>query len=265
MHGLLVDVQNDAAVAAAYQAWDANPASSSRANDVAESIKDLVTDLLRTHTNVRYLVIAGDDRVVPFYRLLIYPYGTPVDSSWVRENQYPYIDSSTTVGAAMQQNMTLTDDYYADFTPQIVDRIPHQVLIPDFAIGRLVETPAEIAAVVNAFLAGNGATTFQTASVAGWTFVEDAADEQCTIYASTPGVSTDCSLVGGQWGPVELRQRLLDGASRHRLLQRSCQSLRVPDAVHKLCRFLRSRGGRRFVGPKLPLLRFGLPRRLDRA
>ena len=39
------------------------------ANAVAEAIRDLVFDYMETHPGIRYMVIVGNDTIIPFYRV----------------------------------------------------------------------------------------------------------------------------------------------------------------------------------------------------
>lgn len=163
VRGVVLDVAADPAVRAAYGAWDGDPGDWQKANAVAQAIKGLVDQYTVDYPNLRYLVIVGSDDVMPFYRVQD---RNPL--MW-RESRYRAQTPPGTVRAALAADMVLTDDFYADRTPTTPsspfwsDGRPFY--LPDFAIGRLIETPQEIAAVIDAFLADDGAIALDLALV----------------------------------------------------------------------------------------------------
>ncbi len=204
--GLVVQVENDATVAAAYAAWDADPTSTARANAVAEAIKAVVDAQWASYPDLEYLVIVGDDRVVPFRRVL--------DQTRHPESNYGSVSSASTTGAALRDDMTLTDDYYADAVPTIPgspDWDGHDLYIPDLGTGRLVETPDEIVAQIDAFLADDGVTAGD-AIVTAYDFLEDGAQAVCNEL-SGDGLTTDCTLIGESWNATQFRSNVLN--TRH--------------------------------------------------
>jgi len=204
--GLVVQVENDAAVAAAYAAWDADPTSTARANAVTAAIKDLVDAQWAAHPDLEYLVIVGDDRVIPFRRVL--------DQTSYPESNYGAVSPTSTTGAALRDDMTLTDDYYADAVPTVPDSPGwdgHDLYIPDLGIGRLIETPAEIIAQIDTFLADDGLTT-SSAIVTGYDFVKDGAQVMCDELRGD-GITTDCTLIGEHWDRDDFITQVLN--TRH--------------------------------------------------
>lgn len=109
-------------VSTALAAWRRNhdpTQTNRRANALAESLQRAIQrrgDLLEG--GPRYIVIAGDDRVIPLYRLRIDP-PTVGRSEWATETVYfsegrGSVAAGSTVGAALSADMTLTDDLYGD-------------------------------------------------------------------------------------------------------------------------------------------------------
>ncbi len=192
VRGIVVLVEADPAVAAAYAAWEADPTSTAQANAVTASIKAVITNYWSTFPGLEYLVIVGDDRVIPFRRV--------PDQTAYPESHYQDVSCTSTVGAALCDDMTLTDDYYADAVPTVPDDPGwdgHDLYIPDLGVGRLVETPAEINAQVDTFLAGNEVGV-DGAIVTGYDFVRDSAQAMCAALRDD-GITTDCTLVGNSW------------------------------------------------------------------
>ncbi|NJN45032.1 MAG: hypothetical protein HC806_10145, partial [Anaerolineae bacterium] len=70
MRGIVVPLDGDANVNAAYTAWNADYCNVFTANDVAKSIRTLIQDYSNDPANdLQYLVMAGSDEVIPFLRV----------------------------------------------------------------------------------------------------------------------------------------------------------------------------------------------------
>ena len=152
--GIPVYVEEDEAVADSYQLWDSNSQDPERANDVARHIKRLIDDKLKEYTGVKYIIIVGDDRIIPYYRIpdnTDKPFGP---ESWYTEDDYTKLNTDSTVGSALHNNMFLTDNIYAADKPiewkTAGVNIP-ELFIPVIPVSRLVETPNEISAIIDAF------------------------------------------------------------------------------------------------------------------
>jgi hypothetical protein len=197
VRGVIIPLDLDAAVASAYDAWDANPTDASYANAVTAAVRQVILAYLQTYPQVTYLVLVGDDRIIPFHRV--------PDMTQTPESHYTDVLTTTTVGAALAADMTLTDNYYADlaFTP--VDG--HDLYLPDLAAGRLVETPAEIQGQIEGFLA-YGPRWADEALVTGMDYLEDVASSICSVLEAG-SMTVDCSLVGPAWSLDDFRERLL--------------------------------------------------------
>jgi len=207
VEGAVIQVENDAAVAAAYSAWTAdllNLLDTDKANAVAGAVRNLLITFLNNNANVEYIVIVGDDRVIPYRRV-------PEGSLSKTESQYATsVTTNTTQWAACQDDMILTDDYYADEVP--TDWQGHELYIPDYAIGRLIETPDEIMAFIDAFLADDVIET-DNALVTGYDFVQDCGDIVSTLFGYDT-IATDDALVGYSWQGADFRTRQLEASPR---------------------------------------------------
>jgi len=203
--GLIVQVETNASVAAAYSAWIADPLSTAKANNVASAVRNLVMATLEDNPNVEYIVIAGRDEVIPFRRVL--------DRTGHPESNYESSASEgTTPRAACRDDMSLTDDYYADREPGQEDG--HEFYIPDYALGRLVETPDEIMALIDTFLADGGVTA-DGVLVTGYDFVQPEAQEMCDVWRTDLGsASVDCTLMGDWWTGSQLKEKQLNTVPR---------------------------------------------------
>jgi hypothetical protein len=141
----------------------------------------------------------------------IYPYSMTNDSGWVPESRYAYSylrsDQRSSVGWALIGNQTLSDDFYADFTPTAW-RPDHDLYIPDLALGRLIETPEEMLAGINDYLGRGGQVNLTRAAISGYDFIKDAGQRECETW-TTDGLTTDCALTQGSFSAADLIARML--------------------------------------------------------
>lgn len=208
-NGLVLQVEEDATVAAAYSAWLANPTSFAHANAVADAIHDLIVAQLGTSPDLANIVIVGDDRVVPFRRVQ--------DRTRHPEHHYDLVPSDTTTGAALAAGRTLTDDFYGDRVPTIPRRPgwgSRPLYIPDMAVGRLVETPVEIIGQIDEFLTGDEIEVGE-AIVTGYDFLVDSAQEICSALIADD-LFPDCGLIGSNWTASQFISQVLE--QRHDLV-----------------------------------------------
>lgn len=206
VQGAVVDVSSDAAVQSAYADWTASQASLQeidKANAVAAAIRNRILTFVETATNVKYVVLVGADPAIPFRRVLdlVPPKTTGANPTSVLEQSYANdVTANSTVAAALAANMVLTDDYFVDKTPsEWTDKQNNkrELYIPDYAISRLIETPAQMRAFIDVFLADQ-TIEVSKALVTGWDFVQDTAQVIATIVDSD-GATADATLIGTTW------------------------------------------------------------------
>ncbi len=115
-------------------------------NLLAEEIKSIV-DSYRTPQPanpappvpeaLRYVTIIGDDTVIPFFRY-------PDQSLLGQESGYfPPVNNNSISEAALRRDFVLSQDAYGSGVS--VDIRTNIFPVPGLAVGRLVETPSEIA------------------------------------------------------------------------------------------------------------------------
>jgi hypothetical protein len=218
--GVVLPLENVPAVDAALQAWDtahaANPATSQPAAlAAAKAIHDYLWapgtgQASAVFTQARYLVLVGEDQALPFYRVK--------DSTGVLpESAYSELSATSTVGAALAASAGaaggyfLSDDYYGAAEPEATQVGSTELWLPSLAVGRLVQTPAEIEGQINRFIAQNGEVRATRALTTGYDFLIDGAQD-ITAALAVPGVTVDSSLVGQRWMPADLKCRLLGQA-----------------------------------------------------
>ena len=168
--GIVVPVDGDATVAQAYAAWDADRCSPEAANDVGRAINTVGESYLTAFPQVQYMVMVGDDDIIPFTRTL---------DDTVLSNQRDYYDSvrfpggDNPISAAYAYGMVLTDNGYTDRsnTPFLTGHLADG---SDLASGRLVETPAEILGAIDQYTA-KPYVDMSRAVTTGYDFIADLA------------------------------------------------------------------------------------------
>jgi uncharacterized repeat protein (TIGR01451 family) len=166
--GMILPVDYSSTVRDAYAAWDGNAADPQAANDVAAAIRLVLRDAILSHHKVQYVVIVGSDEIVPFHRV---PDETYLSNEYSYATQAHLIQPSA-LYASLLHGYVMTDDYYVDMAP--VPWMGRELYVPDYAIGRLVETPAEISGMLNEFETSKGELVVETALVTGYDFLTDA-------------------------------------------------------------------------------------------
>lgn len=185
VHGEILRLDNNTEISAAYANWLSDETNVDKANLVTDAIRRVLQTFLQEHEGVKYVVLAGDDRALPFRRV---PDGVPQSP----EKEYLDVDTTHATGAAIRSNYYMTDDFYVDRQP--TQASGHEIYIPDLAIGRLIETPDDMIHTINNFLGmPNGAVQVDNILVTGYDFVNDVAQENCKDWGKA--MNNDTSKV----------------------------------------------------------------------
>jgi hypothetical protein len=169
--GVVYPVESNANVAAALASWDADPCSPQAANAAFTEISAIVDSVRAQRPTLKNIVVVGGDDISPMARVADY---TQISN----ESDYAaslLLNNGTNKGtplsaSAAGQNI-LTDDPLGDVDP--IPWLDHSLYVPDLAVGRLVEKPADIIAQVNQFNAANGVLNPQTMLTTGYDFLAD--------------------------------------------------------------------------------------------
>ena len=186
-------------------------------NLAASAIKRIV-DAYRKTNPIEYVVVVGDDSVVPFFR-----YADPALLG--NETLYsPPVKDDTASQASLRLGYVLNQDGYG--SSQEVSLHGNKFPVPDLAVGRLVETPAEIGGLLDAYLgrAAGVVATPTSSLVTGYDFLQDAADAVAANLSAGIGGTRNDTLIANQglapvnsWTAANLRTKLL-GSGRHDLV-----------------------------------------------
>ncbi len=214
--GAVVNVGADARVAAANAQADANTACPFAKNLVAAAIKEIV-DKYRAAVPpnpLEFVVIVGNDNVIPYFR-------HPDLAGLANEKNYspPVLDSSA-LQASLKLGYVLSQDRYGSRID--IARNVGTFPIPDLAVGRLIETAADMTGMLDAYLGTSGGVTpiNSSALVTGYDFIADVAaairDELAAGLGA--GGSVDTLIEAGNlpptdpsaWTAGQLRSALLE-------------------------------------------------------
>ena len=188
-----------------YDDWDTSPCRVAAANQVTDAIRAAIQAELASGT-YEYVVILGDDSVVPFRRTTT---GVVVGD----ESQYlagSFLRPGSPLAAALAASQELTDDFYTDAAPTPFQT--GELYLPDVVTARMVETPAEIAGQMQAFVDSKGYLDARTAVVAAHDFLADGGNAIADTLAEvvdpeglTRLVDTDETPAAEQWSAGDLR------------------------------------------------------------
>ncbi len=165
----VLDVSTLGGVQHAYDTWDAAPCDPAAANAVVSQLGAAIDDAVRTHPTIAHVVLVGNDDQLPFAR---------VRDATMYSNEREYAsevgDAQSPLTAALSLGYLLSDDPYGDAHPVMVG--PRELFAPTIAVGRLVETPSEIATALSSYLSSSGRLDPTTAFSSGYDFLTDGAE-----------------------------------------------------------------------------------------
>ena len=169
-------------------------------NLVAEATRDIVNSYRDDAGTLKYVVVVGDDSVVPFFRY--------ADNAGLgpESNYAPPMADDTPSEASLRGNYVLGQDAYgAEDDVSIKGTV---VPVPDLAVGRLVESPVDITAALQRFGTRAGAPLTPTSTLAtGYDFLTDAADAVAADFAAgIPGGDHDTLITDADVPPTTTTQ-----------------------------------------------------------
>ena len=140
--GQILEVDGDAAVRAAYGAWDAQPCSINAVNNVVAAVNAVVARFRAASPSVRYVTLLGSDDALPMMRRL-----DPVTISNETEEAADLLftlrnGNANALYAAAALGYFLSDSVYGAFTT--MPWLGRDLYLPNVAVGRLVETSKDI-------------------------------------------------------------------------------------------------------------------------
>ena len=154
--------------------------------------------------SVKHIVVVGDDTVLPFGRILD-------NTSYANERGY----ASTFFGTSNNQYLSTyalgllpTDDPLAD-----VNYAGQGPYVPELALGRLVETPAQIISQVDQYVTRNGAIAPTRALTTGYDFLKDGSTQISTRLKAKVGAANATELINDTWSKTDLLGAMFPAAN----------------------------------------------------
>ncbi len=190
-------------VNADYTTWDTNRCSPDAANDVARQIATQIDTVHANQPALQHVVLVGDDTALPFFR---------VADGTTAANESTYAQSfsgNNSLVGSLARSYIQTDDPYG--TARGVSVSGRELFVPDLALGRLVESKADIVKALDTFTSSNGQldpATGSSALVTGYDFLTDGA-QSIAGSLKADGFPTSGTLISETW----TRQNLLDALS----------------------------------------------------
>jgi len=228
VQGAVVNVASDPVVASLNAQADAKKACPYAKNLVASAITRIV-NAYRATNPLQYVVVVGDDSVIPFYRY-------PDPALMGNEKLYvPPVRDDTASQASLRLGFVLNQDGYG--SSGSVSLHGNAFPVPDLPVGRLVETPTEVEGMLDAYLGtGAGVVPTPTSSLTtGYDFLQDTADVIAGHLSAGIGGSNNATLITNRnvspetvtvgtnpdrthsWTGADLRRSLLN-SGRHDLI-----------------------------------------------
>jgi Tol biopolymer transport system component len=198
----VVPVEADAAVAQAYSDWDLQPCSPHKANAVVRSVTEVVDGIRAAHPTLKYVVLVGGDDIVPHAR---------VDDATSYANEIQHAGTFPTNNqylGAFGNFKLLTDNPYG--ATEAIPFFNRHLYVPELAVGRLVEKPAEIARAIQKFVEFEGSLAPETAFTTGYNFLGDGADAIHGALEQLLGAGAT-SLISEDWTSGDILTALRSG------------------------------------------------------
>jgi hypothetical protein len=195
VNGVVIDVSADPVVRFFNEQADQNFDCPFTKNLVARSIKAVI-DRYWTLNPLEYVVLVGNDSVLPFVR---YP-----DEALLgpERNYVPPVEDFTASQASLRLNYVLGQDAYGSRCGLALKT--SDLPLPDLAVGRLVETPGEVAGMIDSFLLSGGTIRPASTLVTGYDFLADTATAVQTEFAAGLGGSgADALISAAELAPAE--------------------------------------------------------------
>ncbi len=193
--GAVIPVDADTDVLSALEERATASCSPAKANAVVRAVGALLDNPQIVRPTVKHIVVVGDDTVLPFGRILD-------NTAYANERGY----ASTFFGTANNQYLSTyalgflpTDDPLGD-----VNYRGQGPYVPELALGRLVETPAQIISQVDQYIARNGTLAPTRALTMGYDFLKDGSTQISNRFKARFGTANATELINDTWSKDNL-------------------------------------------------------------
>ena len=172
--GVVLPIDGDPNVRTAYQNWDASPCSIDAVNNVVQSIDDVIAQYKAQLTSVKYVVVLGNDTVIPFWRQYDRVAISPeIDEANELENFTSDSRPANPIFAAAAQNYVLTNGAYG--ARSRITWLGSDVPLPQDSVSRFVESTDDISAQLQQYNGTSGILDPKSEFSSGDSFFSDSA------------------------------------------------------------------------------------------
>ncbi|HSM66647.1 MAG TPA: hypothetical protein VK860_10105 [Ilumatobacteraceae bacterium] len=208
----------------AYAEWDSAGGSCDpdAANAVVAAINAEIIDPVRDQ--LTHVVILGPDELIPMARL--------ADETQIA-NEYDYRhefegdltgfvpNGRNALTSSFWESTILSDEPYGESAARSLGN--RYLYVTDLALGRVVETPAEIADALDTFVEFDGKLDIDTATVLGYDFLADGSDAIADTLAEDLPVDRELARgpdpqTGEGWTAARATEKLVEAAAANALV-----------------------------------------------
>ena len=202
------DLSDDAPtdVQTAYGNWNGNEGDVDITNAYVGAIDDYIESLKQSsYPNLYYVIIVGATEVIPMKAREQDCKFTAMERTWGLPGSGSYIHQLySTPGPVNGWGHYLTDSIYGDLSYVDDGWGSDHELVPELAVGRLVETPAQISDLIDTYIASNARfSRSNRVSIASDDYVDSG-----TLAASDMGPGADDTLVAGSFDSNDVPPKL---------------------------------------------------------
>jgi hypothetical protein len=193
----------------AFQRWDTAPCDVAAANTVVSAINSEIDQLVPAgsalRAGIQNIVIVGDDDQIPFGRVAD---GTTTSNESDYAGDVLKVDGTASPeSSALGQHMLLSDTPYGSFNP--ISWKAGAFYLPDVALGRLVESPADIMKQIDEYTQQNYLNA-SSSLVTGYDFLADGAQGVDAALKAITGIpdAQRHQLINETWTATDLTSQL---------------------------------------------------------
>jgi hypothetical protein len=191
-----LNLDTPAALQTARTTWVGNDNSVADTNAYVAQIDGYIESQKKDiYPNLQYLILLGAHEVIPMYARVVDDMDSYKEKDWAsglpQTSGYFYSIYHDTAGGAAPRGHYLTDSVYGDLSYVTKSYTGETELIPELAVGRLVETPNQIGVLVDEYLASKGKLSRSKMAAIGSHDYMDGAQQA----ADHMGSSADTALI----------------------------------------------------------------------
>ena len=195
-----LNLDTPTALQTARTTWAGNENSVANTNAYVAQIDNYIESLKQgIYPNLQYVILAGAHEVIPMYARVVDDMENPKEKDWAaglpQTSGYFYSIYHDTAGGAAPRGHYLTDSVYGDLSYVTKTYTGETELIPELAVGRLVETPNQITTLLDEYMGSNGTLSRSKMAAIGSDDYMDGAQQA----ADHMGSSADTALIQAQF------------------------------------------------------------------